>query len=324
LSASPLPKSNKIKHLILQKSLQFGFGYDTNLVSQTAYFSPYFPALSSREFPHNPPVVLTIAGHDPGSGAGLTADLQTFAAHGLFGTSVPTALTVQSTIEVAESKPLSHDFILHVLTYLHSDLPPSGIKIGMIGSEEGIKAITSYLQSLPAQSASNYNIPIVLDPIFNSSSGLDLTGSNSLQSLHTLLPLVTWITPNWSELAALTGLRVTSLDEAAAAAAHLGGQYPHLYIVVTAGDSPTPTDLLRFSTGEIHTLAGTHIHSTSTHGTGCAFSSALLSRLVLGDTPLAAAQAAKSYVTNAILLAPKLGHGCGPLNLLWPLTHPKH
>jgi hydroxymethylpyrimidine/phosphomethylpyrimidine kinase len=303
--------------------LQFAIKYDRNLSSQVAYFTPYFPALSSHEFPHNPTVVLTIAGHDPSSGAGLTADLQTFAAHGLFGTSVPTALTIQSTIEVAESKPLSLEFILRTLTHLHADLPSSGIKIGMIGSEGGIKAITSYLQSLHAEQSSNQHIPIVLDPVLSSSSGLDLTGSEGLQGLHPLLPLVTWITPNWRELSALTGLPVSTLDEAITAADLLGKLYPHLYIVVTAGDSQIPTDLLRLPTGEIHTLPGAHIDSTSTHGTGCAFSSALLSRLVLGDSPLAAVTAAKSYVSQAILLAPKLGHGHGPLNLLWPLTHPK-
>jgi hydroxymethylpyrimidine/phosphomethylpyrimidine kinase len=279
--------------------------------------------LSSHEFPHNPPVVLTIAGHDPSSGAGLTADLQTFAAHGLFGASVPTALTIQSTIEATESKPLSREYILQALNHLHTDLPPAGIKVGMVGSEEGIKAITFYLQSLHAQLNLKTQIPIILDPILSSSSGLDLTGSGSLHTLHQLLPLVTWTTPNWRELAALTGLPVTSLDEAVTAADHLGDLYQNLYIVVTAGDSPVPTDLLRLPTGEVHTLPGSHIESTSTHGTGCAFSSALVSRLVLGDIPPAAVQAAKSYVSQAIHRAPKLGHGRGPLNLLWPLTDSK-
>jgi hydroxymethylpyrimidine/phosphomethylpyrimidine kinase len=265
---------------------------------------------------------LTIAGHDPSSGAGITADLQTFAAHGLFGTSVPTALTVQSTINVIESKQLSREYILRSLLHLTDDLPPSGIKIGMTGSEEGIKAITSYLLPLHAQSNPKTKIPIVLDPILSSSSGLDLTGSDGLHSLHQLLPMVSWVTPNWLELAALTGLPVTSLDEAAAAAAHLGTLYANLYIVVTAGDSSIPIDILRLPTGEIHSFPGSHIDTTSTHGTGCAFSSALLSRLVLGDTPQAAVRAAKSYVTQAILRAPKLGHGRGPLNLLWPLTDP--
>jgi len=192
----------------------------------------------------------------------------------------------------------------------------------MTGPEEGIKAITSYLLPLHAQSSLTAKIPIVLDPILYSSSGFDLTGSDGLHSLHQLLPMVTWVTPNWRELAALTGTPVTTFDEAATAAARLGSLYPNLYIVVTAGDSQTPTDILRLPTGEIHTLPGTHIDSTSTHGTGCAFSSALLSRLVLGDTPQDAVRAAKSYVTQAILRAPKLGHGHGPLNLLWPLTDP--
>jgi hydroxymethylpyrimidine/phosphomethylpyrimidine kinase len=265
-------------------------------------------------------VALTIAGHDPGSGAGITADLQTFAAHGLFGTSAITALTVQSTLGVAEVRPTPADFLRRSLDYLTVDLPPKGIKIGMTGSVEVIEAINSFIQALPEINSLNFTIPIVIDPVLRSSSGADLTGSESLDALHQLLPHVTWITPNWAELRALTGLPITSLAQAEAAANLLGRLYPSLFIVVTAGDCIPPTDLLRLPSGEFYRFSGEHIETSATHGTGCAFSSALLSRLVLGYGPVEAVQAAKEYVTEAIRRAPRIGHGKGPLNLLWPIA----
>ena len=164
----------------------------------------------------------------------------------------------------------------------------------------------------------NTHIPIVLDPVLRSSSGADLLDSAALETLHTrLLPAVTWITPNWSELSTLTHLPVATEAEAETATQALALRHPHLHIVTTAGDQPTPTDLLRLPTGEIHRFIGEHLATTSTHGTGCAFSSAILCRLVLGDTPTAAVQAAKQYVAEALRRAPVLGHGKGPLNLLW-------
>jgi hydroxymethylpyrimidine/phosphomethylpyrimidine kinase len=265
-------------------------------------------------------VVLTLAGHDPSSGAGITADLQTFAAHGLFGTSVITALTVQSTLGVDAVLPISAEFLNRSLAHLVADLPPIGIKVGMTGSKAGIEAIREFLQAFSDSNRSKLPIPIVLDPVLRSSSGADLTGTDGLSELHQLLPHVTWITPNRSELAALSGLPVSSLTQAEAAASHLGELYPSLYVVATAGDCALPTDLLRLPLGEIVHFPGEHIETSATHGTGCAFSSALLSRLVLGDAPVAAVQAAKDYVTEAIRKAPGIGHGKGPLNLLWPIA----
>ena len=133
------------------------------------------------------------------------------------------------------------------------------------------------------------------------------------------MPRITWLTPNRQELALITGEPVTSEQEARHALETLAQTHPHLHIIATGGDQKTPTDLLRTPTGQFHELSGNRIESTSTHGTGCAFSSALLSRLILGDQPLAAVTAAKSYIEGALLHAPNLGHGRGPMNLLWPL-----
>jgi hydroxymethylpyrimidine/phosphomethylpyrimidine kinase len=269
-----------------------------------------------------PPVALTIAGHDPSSGAGITADLLVFAAHGIFGTSAITSLTVQSTLGVAAVEPLKASLISQVLFHLDKDLDVAGVKIGMLGTADAVLATADFLEQKHQGKLHNPNIPCVLDPALVSSSGASLLTAAGLEALRQrLLPAVNWITPNWAELAALSGEPVASFTEAESAAAALGDRYPHLNIVVTGGDQVQPTDLLRLPNGDLHRFSATRIETTSTHGTGCAFSSALLSRIILGSDPISAVAEAKRYVTEAIRTAPPLGQGRGPLNLLWPLTH---
>jgi hydroxymethylpyrimidine/phosphomethylpyrimidine kinase len=262
-------------------------------------------------------VLLSIAGHDPSSGAGITADLPTFAAYGCFGLSAITALTVQSTLGVASVHPVEPAVLRQTLEHLVEDLLPAGIKIGMLGSAANAQAIADFLSSGGIRKGT----PIVLDPVLRASSGADLLPAADVALIHqSLLPVVTWITPNWAELAALTGIeRITTLQEAEAAAHLIGRRYSHLHVVVTGGENDPPTDLLRLPTGEVHHFSGQHIDTSSTHGTGCAFSSALLARLVLGDEPATAVAAAKDFVAEAMRRAPGLGHGKGPLGLLWPL-----
>jgi hydroxymethylpyrimidine/phosphomethylpyrimidine kinase len=286
---------------------------------------PPAPVSSSQE---TPLILLSIAGHDPSSGAGITADLQTFAAHGCFGISAITALTVQSTLGVAEVHPVPPEVLRETLAYLCADLPPAGVKIGMFGSAEAIQTIAEFLRqginpgaAHSGQTGPNVPLTVVLDPILRASSGASLLPPEGFETLYRqLLPAVQWITPNWVELSTLTGLPVETLAQAEAATHALAARHPHHHIVVTAGDQSNPTDLLRLPSSEIHRFTGEHIETTSTHGTGCAFSSALLSRLVLGDTPVAAVHAAKRYVAEALRRAPGHGHGRGPLNLLWPLN----
>jgi hydroxymethylpyrimidine/phosphomethylpyrimidine kinase len=256
---------------------------------------------------------LTIAGFDPSSGAGITADLMVFAAHGLFGTSCITALTVQSTIEVATVHPISAEMVRITLNHLQPDLPPAGIKIGMLANAAIVRAVAEFLEE-------HREIPVVLDPIIRSSSGRELLSPEGVRVMRTrLLPLVDWITPNLEELSILTDQPVNNRKEIALAARFLQKSNPKLTVLATAGHLDPPDDLLLTATGDEYWLPGEHIATTSTHGTGCALSSAVVSRLIENDTPLAAAQNAKHYVTEALRTATPIGTGRGPVHHLWPL-----
>jgi hydroxymethylpyrimidine/phosphomethylpyrimidine kinase len=269
------------------------------------------------------PTALTIAGHDPSSGAGITADLMVFAAHGLFGISAITALTVQSTLGVRATHPVASNVLADSLATLHADLPPDGIKIGMLATSANVAAVCEYIEALRAASAATRRIPIVLDPVLVSSSGRELLSPDGLALLRTrLLPLVDWVTPNLAELAALTGLPTPTRETLADAARKLqrevaGGR---LTALATGGHLDPPDDLLLLPGGERVWLPGERVETRATHGTGCALSSALLARLVLGDGPNEAARAAKAYVAEALRTATPRGHGFGPMHHLWPLS----
>jgi hydroxymethylpyrimidine/phosphomethylpyrimidine kinase len=131
---------------------------------------------------------------------------------------------------------------------------------------------------------------------------------------------VGWVTPNWNELAILAETpKISTLPEAEQAMHHLGRRHPHLHIVATGGDQAHPTDLFRLPSGQVQAFPGDRIESRATHGTGCAFSSALLAALASGAEPAEAVAAAKHFVREAIRRAPQIGHGKGPMELLWPL-----
>lgn len=265
--------------------------------------------------------VLTIAGFDPSSGAGISADLMVFAAHELFGTSCITSLTVQSTLEVRATKPVKAEIVRETLDCLDQDLPPAGIKIGMLGSEDLVEVVADYLVRIRSRGT---QIPVVLDPVVRSSSGAELLSQEGVAALKSgLLPLVDWVTPNLAELSVLSNRPVDDREDLLTAARTLHHAYPGLTVLATGGHLSPPDDLLVTSTGEAIWLPGEHIETTSTHGTGCALSSALLSRLVLGDSPRAAAESAKRYVSEALRTATQIGHGNGPLNHLWPLQVPQ-
>lgn len=261
--------------------------------------------------------VLTIAGFDPSSGAGVTADLMVFAAHGLFGTSCITALTVQSTVGVRSTHPVEADVVGSTLDWLEADLPPAGIKIGMLATASTVAVVADFLERLREKGS---RAPVVLDPVLRSSSGRELLDRAGLEVLRErLLPVVDWVTPNLEELGVLIGRPVRERSEVADAALMLQGMGKHLNVFATGGDLDPPDDLVLTANGEVDWMAGERVVTRSTHGTGCALSSALLSRLVLGDDTASASRAAKEYVAGAMRTACPIGGGHGPVNHLWPV-----
>jgi hydroxymethylpyrimidine/phosphomethylpyrimidine kinase len=277
--------------------------------------------------------VLTIAGYDPSSGAGVTADLMVFAAHGLFGTSCITGLTVQSTLGVRSVSPVDASTVAQTLDCLHRDLPPPGIKIGMTSNSNNCLEIARYIAILNVKDSENpdpSSVPIVLDPVLQSSSGRELLDGPGFVALREhLLPLVSWITPNIEELALLSGKAVKERDDIPHACRLLQQATENqriagkLGILATGGHLDRPDDYLLTPDGEGHWLSGERVETQATHGTGCALSSAFLSHLVLGENSLQAAIQAKAYVLGALQNSVKIGNGHGPMNYLWQLSKVK-
>lgn len=259
-------------------------------------------------------MVLTIAGFDPGSGAGITADIKTIAAHGCYGVACITSLTVQSTVGVRRVEAASPKLVLDTLDELAADLPIAAVHVGMLGDGPVASAVADFLErSAPAI--------VVLDPVLQSSSGASLLDAQGVEVLtRRLLPLATVVTPNVDEAAALTGLPVTSLEQMKAAATGLHALGAGR-VVITGGHLCPAVDLLSVAAGQGQpqqsSYAAEHLESTSTHGTGCAFSTALACRLACGHDLSQAVVLAKEYVRQAILHASPIGKGRGPVNHLF-------
>jgi hydroxymethylpyrimidine/phosphomethylpyrimidine kinase len=271
--------------------------------------------------------VLSIAGFDPSSGAGVTADLMVFAAHGLFGTACITALTVQSTTGVREVRPVSGETVAETLECLREDLPPAGVKIGMLATSDNVDAVLRYLERLRA--VNGKAAVVVLDPVIQASSGARLLDESGLRAMEALLPEVDWVTPNVDELALLNERAIKREIEREAvpdACRELqeklakSGADRRVGIFATGGHLDRPDDYLLSPAGEGTWLTGERVRTSSTHGTGCSLSSAFLSRLVLGHSVQESGRMAKAYVAEALRSAVLIGQGRGPMNHLWPLA----
>jgi hydroxymethylpyrimidine/phosphomethylpyrimidine kinase len=253
-----------------------------------------------------------------------------FAAHSLFGTACITALTVQSTLGVRSSHPVDAAVVGATLDCLYADLPPAGIKIGMVADAATILIISDFIAKLRAvhQTTFGLRIPIVLDPVLRSSLGRELLDQHGIAALRErLLPVVDWVTPNLDELAILSGEEVVGKEDIPNACNRLqaligGGDGRQLGVIATGGHLDPPDDYVLTTEGESLWLPGERIVTQSTHGTGCAFSSAFLSRLVLGDPAFEAARGAKQYVAEAMRTAERHGSGYSAMNHLWTLHQP--
>jgi hydroxymethylpyrimidine/phosphomethylpyrimidine kinase len=267
-----------------------------------------------------PPVVLTIAGFDPSSGAGVTADIKTMAAHGCYGVACITAMTVQSTSGVRRVEPVDAELIAETLEELARDVPIAAVHIGMLGTAKVAKTVAEFL----GRRSGKTKLPnIVLDPILKSSSGTDLLDAPGIKILiEKLIPLADVITPNVDEAGALTGLKVSDLDEMKAAAAKLH-EIGAVASVVTGGHLDKAIDLLSFKTKngvEQEVFKAERQRSNSTHGTGCASATAIACHLALDRGLAEAVLLAKTYVTAAITAGHPLGRGVGPVHHLYRMN----
>jgi hydroxymethylpyrimidine/phosphomethylpyrimidine kinase len=267
-----------------------------------------------------PPIVLTIAGFDPSSGAGVTADIKTIAAHGCYGVACVTALTVQSTAGVRRVEAVDPNLVTETLEELAADIPIAAVHIGMLGSAKVVKAVAEFLGK---RAAKEKVANVVLDPILKSSSGADLLDAPGIKLLiEKLIPLAEVITPNVDEAAVLTGLKVTDLDEMRTAAAKLH-EMGSAAVVITGGHLEKAIDLLSFTTKrgvEEEVFKAERQRSNSTHGTGCAFATAMACHLALDRGLAEAALLAKTYVTAAIAAGHPLGRGSGPVHHLYRMN----
>lgn len=266
-----------------------------------------------------PPVVLTIAGFDPSSGAGVTADIKTIAAHACYGVACVSALTVQSTKGVRRVHAVEPEVVTETLAELLADMDVAAVHIGMLGTGPVVKAVSDFLGNRSRKA----RLPnIVLDPIIKASSGADLLDAAGVKLLmEKLISLADVVTPNVDEAAALTGLTVADLDGMKAAAAKLH-ELGCTAVVVTGGHLEKATDLLSFKTAqgtEYEVFKAERQRSNSTHGTGCAFATAMACHLALGRGLAESALLAKTYVTAAISYGHDLGRGPGPVHHLYRL-----
>ncbi|HEX7792451.1 MAG TPA: bifunctional hydroxymethylpyrimidine kinase/phosphomethylpyrimidine kinase [Afipia sp.] len=257
------------------------------------------------------PIALTIAGSDSSGGAGIQADLKTFAARGVYGASVITALTAQNTQGVTGIHDVPADFITAQIDAVFSDLAVKAVKIGMVASHEAIEAIAAGLIRWSPKH-------VVLDPVMVATSGDKLLSLDAVDALRTkLFPRANLITPNLPEAAALLG---EAIAESEADIERQGRQLlamgcPAVLIKGGHGHGPESTDYLIDKTSVVR-LAAPRIATSNTHGTGCSLSSAIAAELAKGQSLEAAVRAAKAYVSAAIAASDRLdvGHGHGPIH----------
>jgi hydroxymethylpyrimidine/phosphomethylpyrimidine kinase len=264
-----------------------------------------------------PPVrsALTIAGSDSSGGAGIQADLKTFAALGVYGTSAITAITAQNTVGVTAVVPLPADLVTAQIEAIAADITVHATKIGMLANAAIVEATVAAIAEL--------ELPlVVVDPVMVAKSGDALLDRDGVRLLRTeLLPRALVVTPNIPEAEALSGVSIRSLSDAREAARRIHRLGPAVIIKGGHGSGEELVDLL--FDGETFTeLRTPRIATTSTHGTGCTFASAVAAHLALGRSLAQAAAQAQAYVAGAIRHGLAIGHGHGPLDHFWNVRRP--
>ncbi len=253
------------------------------------------------------PVALTIAGSDSGGGAGIQADLKTFAALGVHGTSAITAVTAQNTLTVTAIHEIPVRVIRAQIDAVVRDIGVQAAKTGMLASAEIIEAVSVAIREHRIQN-------VVVDPVMVAKGGARLLHNDAIAALYRyLLPLAAVVTPNIPEAEVLLGRSLATLDDRRQAARDLFALGPHA-VVVKGGHAETDAVDVYWDGVEMVELAGRRIDTKNTHGSGCAFSAAITAGLAKGQDPLAAVRAAKAFITAAIEHSLDLGSGHGPVN----------
>ncbi len=259
------------------------------------------------------PVVLTIAGSDSGGGAGIQADLKTFAALGVYGASAITAITAQNTQRVARVHHLPADLVAAQIDAVAADIGIDVAKTGMLGTAAVIDVVAAKVGEHELQ-------PLVVDPVMVAESGDRLLEPDAVDALRErLLPLATVLTPNVPEAEALIGRPLASWDDVRAGAKEIVALGAGA-VVITDSHAPSaaspqgPAVDLLYDGAEFHEFTASRVDTTSTHGTGCTFASAIAAALAKGSDLRGAVAMAKAYVTKALQAAYPVGQGRGPVH----------
>jgi hydroxymethylpyrimidine/phosphomethylpyrimidine kinase len=259
---------------------------------------------------------LTIAGSDSGGGAGIQADLKTFAACGVYGTSAITAVTAQNTLGVTAWEPVSTELVIAQIEAVAGDLPPAAVKTGMLATAAIVEAVSASIEGLDLPN-------LVVDPVMVAKGGDRLLREDAVAALKAhLLKLAEVLTPNIPEAEVLTGSRIATEADMRAAARRIRSLGPRV-VIVKGGhlDSPEHHDVVDIvcTPHNEFELRGPRLATVHTHGTGCTFAAAIAAFLALGRGVEEAIREARSYLEGAIRHAPGLGAGQGPLNHFWRL-----
>lgn len=254
---------------------------------------------------------LTIAGSDSGGGAGIQADLKTFAAFGVFGTSAITALTAQNTVGVEGVYAIPPEFVARQIDVVVKDIGADAVKTGMLTNTRIIEAVAAKIIEHGLR-------PLVVDPVMVAKSGDALLEPEARDALiSSLLPLATVVTPNLPEAEVLCGFPITAMEGMRRAALAIYARGPRCVVVKGGHLEGTRFSTDLFYDGErFEELSNERIDTRNTHGTGCTFASAIAARLALGDEVLDAVRAAKSYVSTILAASAglQIGRGHGPMD----------
>ncbi len=254
------------------------------------------------------PTALTIAGSDSGGGAGIQADLKTFAVMGVHGMSAITSITAQNTREVRAIHDLPPEMVLAQIEAVADDLGVDAAKTGMLSNSDIIRAV--------AKAVDRYGFPLVVDPVMIAKSGAPLLREDAVETLiKYMVPRATVITPNRMEAEKLTGLRIASVRDAREAAKVIVEELGAKAAVVKGGhiEGELSIDVLYYN-GEFYEFKARRVNKTTDHGTGCAFSAAIAAGLAKGRGIVEAVRVAKEFITMAVDYGLELGGGHGPVN----------